>query len=61
MRKSCRRTKEDLHIEGPTVLHLDLPGDKGQIEVSRAKFNEIIKPPLSLTTDALTCAIGSAV
>jgi hypothetical protein len=43
------------------VLHLDLPGDKGQIEVSRAKFNEIIKPPLSLTTDALTCAIGSAV
>jgi molecular chaperone DnaK len=59
-RESCRLAKETLSVEPDTTLHLELPGGVREISVSRLELNELIKPFLALTTDALARSITSA-
>jgi actin-like ATPase involved in cell morphogenesis len=60
VRETCRQAKEALSTNTDTVLELALPGGTRNVKVSRNEFNELIRPHLDLTTDALTRTISSA-
>ncbi|MFD4637077.1 Hsp70 family protein [Lentzea sp. NPDC058436] len=60
VRQACKEAKEALSTEPDTVLHLALPDGPRKVKVSRSEFNQVIKPHLDLTTEALIRSVSSA-
>lgn len=60
IRALCVRAKEDLSVEPDVTLDLPLPGGHREIVVTRLEFNDMIRPSVALTTEALRRTISSA-
>jgi molecular chaperone DnaK len=60
IRAMCVRAKEELSIEPDVVLSVPLPSGTREVTVTRLAFNEMIRPSVQLTTDALRRTITSA-
>ncbi|MET8762576.1 Hsp70 family protein [Lentzea sp. NPDC004782] len=60
VREACRQAKEELSTEPDAVVHLELPDGPRDVLVTRLEFNDLIKPHLEVTTDALLRTIASA-
>ncbi|MDQ2589122.1 hypothetical protein CKY47_35335 [Saccharothrix yanglingensis] len=60
IRALCVRAKEDLSLEPDVTLRLPLPGGVREVVVTRVQFNDMIRPSVALTTEALHRTIFSA-
>jgi molecular chaperone DnaK len=60
IRAMCVRAKEELSIEPDVLLTVPLPSGPREVMVTRIQFNELIRPSLQLTIDALRRTIASA-
>jgi molecular chaperone DnaK len=60
IRAMCVRAKEDLSIEPDVTLTVPLPSGPREVLVTRLQFNEMIRPSIQLTTDALRRTVSSA-
>ncbi|ALG08438.1 Hsp70 family protein [Kibdelosporangium phytohabitans] len=60
VRAACVRAKEDLSIEPDVTITVPLPSISRQVTVTRLEFNDMIRPSVQLTTDALRRTIASA-
>jgi molecular chaperone DnaK len=60
IRAMCVRAKEELSIEPDVVLTVPLPSGTREVTVTRLEFNDMIRPSVQLTTDALHRTISSA-
>jgi molecular chaperone DnaK len=60
IRAMCVRAKEELSIEPDVRLTVPLPAGPREVTVTRLELNDMIRPSLQLTTDALRRTIGSA-
>ncbi|MBB5802942.1 actin-like ATPase involved in cell morphogenesis [Saccharothrix ecbatanensis] len=60
IRALCVRAKEDLSVEPDVTLRLPLPGGPREVNVTRVEFNDMIRPSVALTTEALHRTITSA-
>ncbi|MEV0696844.1 Hsp70 family protein [Saccharopolyspora sp. NPDC050389] len=56
----CVRAKEELSIEPDVRLTIPLPSGPREVTITRLEFNEMIKPSVRLTTDALHRTTASA-
>ncbi|MGW5649096.1 Hsp70 family protein [Saccharopolyspora sp. NPDC003752] len=56
----CVRAKEELSIEPDVRLSVPLPSGPREVTITRLEFNEMIKPSVRLTTDALHRTTASA-
>jgi molecular chaperone DnaK len=59
-RALCVRVKEELSVEPVVVLTVPLPSGPREVTVTRQEFNEMIRPSVQLTTEALRRTIESA-
>ncbi|MGW5050427.1 Hsp70 family protein [Actinokineospora sp. NPDC004072] len=60
IRALCVRAKEELSIEPDVRLAVPLPAGAREVTVTRLEFNDLIRPQVQLTTEALTRTIASA-
>jgi actin-like ATPase involved in cell morphogenesis len=60
IRAMCVRAKEELSIEPDVLLNVPLPTGTREVTVTRLEFNDMIRPSVKLTVDALRRTIGSA-
>ncbi|MFC5286449.1 Hsp70 family protein [Actinokineospora guangxiensis] len=60
IRALCVRAKEDLSTEPDVTLAVPLPGGAREVLVTRLEFNDMIRPAVALTTEALERTITSA-
>ncbi|WP_424187002.1 Hsp70 family protein [Actinokineospora sp. G85] len=60
IRALCVKAKEELSSEPDVTLRVPLPSGERELLVSRVEFNEMIKPSVELTTEALNRTIASA-
>ena len=60
IRALCVRAKEELSIEPDVTLAVPLPSGPREVTVTRLEFNDMIRPAVKLTTDALRRTITSA-
>jgi actin-like ATPase involved in cell morphogenesis len=60
IRGMCVRAKEELSIEPDVTLSVPLPSGPREVTVTRLEFNDMIRPSVKLTTDALRRTISSA-
>jgi actin-like ATPase involved in cell morphogenesis len=60
IRAMCVRAKEELSTEPDVVLTVPLPSGPREVSVTRLEFNDMIRPSVRLTTDALRRTISSA-
>ncbi|MCG8916475.1 Hsp70 family protein [Actinokineospora sp. PR83] len=60
IRALCVRAKEELSTEPDVLLQVPLPGGGRELLVTRIEFNEMIRPAIALTTEALERTITSA-
>ncbi|WP_329791567.1 Hsp70 family protein [Lentzea sp. DG1S-22] len=60
VRGACVRAKEALSIEPDVTVRVPLPGGTLEVTVTRVEFNDMIRPSVELTTDALRRTIASA-
>ncbi|GAA3677797.1 hypothetical protein GCM10022267_75770 [Lentzea roselyniae] len=59
-RTNCVQAKETLSTEPEVTIRVPLAGDEREVTVSRIEFNEMIRPSVALTTEALHRTINSA-
>ena len=60
IRAMCVRAKEELSIEPDVTLSVPLPSGARKVTVTRLDFNDMIRPSVQMTTDALRRTIISA-
>jgi len=60
IRGICVRAKEELSIEPDVLLTVPLPSGPREVMVTRLQFNELIRPSVQLTIEALRRTIASA-
>ncbi|GGS30316.1 Hsp70 family protein [Actinokineospora fastidiosa] len=60
IRALCVRAKEELSIEPDVRLDIPLPSGNREVTVTRLEFNDMIRPQVQLTTEALRRTIASA-
>jgi actin-like ATPase involved in cell morphogenesis len=60
IRTMCVRAKEELSTEPDVTLSVPLPSGPREVTVTRLEFNDMIRPSIRLTTDALRRTIASA-
>jgi molecular chaperone DnaK len=60
IRAMCVRAKEELSTEPDVQLAVPLPSGPRAVMITRLEFNDMIRPSVKLTTDALRRTIGSA-
>ncbi|MFL6124418.1 Hsp70 family protein [Actinophytocola sp.] len=60
IRAMCVRAKEELSIEPDVTLTVPLPSGPRELTITRLQFNDMIRPSVKLTTDALRRTISSA-
>jgi molecular chaperone DnaK len=60
IRTMCVRAKEELSIEPDVKLAVPLPFGPREVTITRLEFNEMIRPAVGLTTEALHRTISSA-
>ncbi|PWW67021.1 Hsp70 family protein [Actinokineospora spheciospongiae] len=60
IRALCVRAKEDLSVEPDVTLRIPLPSGERELLVTRLEFNDMIRPSVALTTEALHRTISSA-
>jgi len=60
IRSLCVRAKEELSIEPDVLIKVPLPSGPQQVMITRRELNEMLRPSVRLTTDALARTIASA-
>ncbi|HYQ66827.1 Hsp70 family protein [Actinophytocola sp.] len=60
IRAMCVRAKEELSVEPDVTLTVPLPAGPRELTITRLEFNDMIRPSVKLTTDALRRTISSA-
>jgi molecular chaperone DnaK len=60
IRAMCVRTKEELSIEPDVNLSVPLPSGPREVMITRLEFNDMVRPSVRMTTDALRRTIASA-
>jgi molecular chaperone DnaK len=60
IRAMCVRAKEELSIEPDVTLSVPLPSGAREVTVTRLDFNDMIRPSVRMTTEALRRTIISA-
>ena len=60
IRAMCVRAKEELSTEPDVHLSVPLPSGPREVMITRLEFNDMIRPSVRLTTDALRRTIASA-
>nr|WP_232327981.1 Hsp70 family protein [Kibdelosporangium sp. MJ126-NF4]CTQ90328.1 Chaperone protein DnaK [Kibdelosporangium sp. MJ126-NF4] len=60
IRAMCVRAKEDLSIEPDVQLTVPLPSGPREVVITRLELNDMIRPSIQLTADALRRTIASA-
>jgi actin-like ATPase involved in cell morphogenesis len=60
IRAMCVRAKEELSTEPDVVLSVPLPSGRREVTVTRLELNEMIRPSVRTTTDALRRTVMSA-
>ncbi|MFI9005935.1 Hsp70 family protein [Actinosynnema sp. NPDC053489] len=60
IRALCVRAKEELSTEPSVTIRVPLPGGVREVEVTRLEFNDMIRPAVALTTEAMQRTIASA-
>ncbi|GAB3156605.1 hypothetical protein GCM10027290_54700 [Micromonospora sonneratiae] len=60
IRMACVRAKEDLSVEPEVWLRISLPDGRREVRVTRAEFNDMIRPSVALTIEALRRTAASA-
>ena len=60
VRAMCVRAKEELSTEPDTVLSVPLPSGPREVMITRRQLNEMIRPSVRMTTDALRRTVTSA-
>ncbi len=60
LRQDCILAKEALSLDRETVIPVFLPGRHGNVELTRAVFEEMVRARLESTIDALSRAVRSA-
>lgn len=60
IRAMCVRAKEDLSLESEVAVVVPLPSGPREVTVTRAEFEDMIRPSVVLTTDALHRTVSSA-
>ncbi|MFT4125056.1 MAG: Hsp70 family protein [Gordonia sp. (in: high G+C Gram-positive bacteria)] len=46
LRRRCQAAKEELSRSTTTVIDVDLPGQRGQVRVTRTELEDLLRPPL---------------
>lgn len=59
LRRECTRAKEKLTVADQTDVIVQLPQGQTRVPVSRAQFEDLIRPPLQVTVDTLTRTVRS--
>ncbi|MBY8853971.1 Hsp70 family protein, partial [Saccharothrix sp. MB29] len=59
-RTACIKAKEDLSTEPDVTIRIPLPGATREVVVTRAEFNDMIRPSLVQTIEALHRTLASA-
>ncbi|MDT8911653.1 Hsp70 family protein [Amycolatopsis sp. PS_44_ISF1] len=60
IRARCVRAKEELSVEPDVRLTVPLPSGPRELTITRVEFNEMIRPSIRLTTEALRRTVASA-
>ena len=60
LRRDCTEAKEALSVDTDTTIAVSLGGVRQRVRVTRAEFEEMIRPELERTIEALHGALGSA-
>jgi actin-like ATPase involved in cell morphogenesis len=60
IRAMCVRAKEELSVEPDVRLAVPLPGGPREVTVTRLELNDLIRPSVQLTADALRRTVASA-
>jgi len=60
LRRECTEAKEALSVDTDTTIAVSLGGVRQRVRVTRAEFEEMIRPELERTIEALHDALGSA-
>jgi actin-like ATPase involved in cell morphogenesis len=60
IRALCVRAKEELSIEPDVMINIPLPTGPRQVMIIRRELNDMLRPSVRLTTDALRHTIASA-
>ena len=60
LRRDCVAAKELLSTERSATVAVLLPDGRREVALTRAQFEDMIRPPVELTIDALRRALGSA-
>ena len=60
LRRECTEAKEALSADTDTTIAVSLGGVRQRVRVTRAEFEEMIRPELERTIEALHGALGSA-
>ncbi|HEV7651038.1 MAG TPA: Hsp70 family protein [Actinophytocola sp.] len=60
IRTLCVRAKEELSIEPDVLIKVPLPAGPQQVMITRLELNDMLRPSVRLTTDALRHTIASA-
>ncbi|WP_261567482.1 Hsp70 family protein [Frankia gtarii] len=60
LRQECVLAKEALSADEEVVIPVDLPGARRDVKLGRAQFEEMIRPAIASTVEALHRALGSA-
>ena len=60
LRRECTEAKEALSVDTDTTIAVSLGGVRQRVRVTRAEFEEMIRPELERTIEALHGALGSA-
>jgi molecular chaperone DnaK (HSP70) len=58
LRMRCRRAKEQLSVDTAVELSADLPGYRGEMQLSRADLDEAIRGPLDIFIGVLRNVLG---
>jgi molecular chaperone DnaK len=60
LRRDCAAAKEALSADTDVLISVALPGIEEQVRLGRAEFEELIRPAVDETVEALHRALGSA-
>lgn len=60
LRRECTQAKEALSVDTDTTIQVELGGVRQRVRLTRAEFEEMIRPELSRTIEALHRALESA-
>ena len=60
LRRECTEAKEALSVDTDTTIAVSLGGIRQRVRVTRAEFEEMIRPELERTIESLHGALGSA-